>query len=78
MDWRTQWQRVSLISKDVDDLANRLADIRKNQRDLTREIHRIALSLGLDEEGKENIIESVRGIYRKLPNENNLEDDSLA
>lgn len=77
LDWRTQWQRVSLISKDIDDLANRLADISKNQRELTREIHRIGLSLGPDEDGKENILESVRGIYRKLPNENNLEDESL-
>lgn len=77
LDWRTQWQRVSLISKDIDDLANRLADISKNQRELTREIYRIGLLLGPDEDGKENILESVRGIYRKLPNENNLEDESL-
>lgn len=67
LDWRSQWQRVFLLSKDLDDVANRLTDIRNEQRKLTREIHKIALSLGPDEHGEENIIESLRGIYRKIP-----------
>ncbi len=67
LDWRSQWQRVFLLSKDVGDVANRLTDIRNDQRKLIREIHQIALSLGPDEVGEENIIESIRGIYRKIP-----------
>lgn len=78
LDWRSQWKRVFLLSKDLEDVVNRLSDIRNNQQKLTHEVHQIALSLGPDEAGEENVIESIRGIYRKLPNENNLEDDSLA
>lgn len=62
LDWRTQWKRMSIHSKDISDVANRLSDIRGEYRKISRQIQNIADSIGPDELGKENIIESLRSL----------------